>query len=98
MVIPLRNIAYDRIRSAGSLTDADLLKGMAKEGHALSDGRLNKLLLDMEILGLVKVSWITRDERRIEVNADEREADAVEAQNKKMTERDYEASFPGFEK
>ncbi len=42
--------------------------------------------------------WITKDERRIEVIVVEKEIDKVEEQNKEAMEKDYEASFPGFEK
>lgn len=80
------------------MTDVDLLKKLAKDDHVVAEDRFNKLLLDMEILGLIKVSWITKDERRIEVHTIEKETDEVDEQNKKMMEKDYEASFPGFEK
>mgnify|MGYP006989131174 CR=1 FL=1 len=43
-------------------------------------------------------SWITKDERRIEIVVVEKEIDKIEEQNKEMIEKDYEASFPGFEK
>ncbi len=99
MTIPLRNKIHDKIREAGSsITDVDLYKVLLKEGHVLPEDKFNKLLLDLEILGLVKVSWITKDERRIEINIAEKEIDKVEEQNVEMVEKDYEASFPGFEK
>ena len=56
------------------------------------------MLLDLEILGVIKVSWLTKDERRIEAYAEEKEKDDVDEQNRQMEEMDYEASFPGFEK
>jgi hypothetical protein len=98
MAIPIRNTVYDKIRDAGSLTDVELYKMLTKEGFAISEGKFNKILLDLEILGLVKVSWITKDERRIEAFEDKEEIDEVDEQNKEMMEKDYEASFPGFEK
>ncbi|RNJ74975.1 MAG: hypothetical protein EB829_03135 [Nitrosopumilus sp. H8] len=98
MAIPLRNTMYDKIKEAGSMTDVDLQKALAKGGMVIPDDRFNKMLLDLEILGLVTVSWITKDERRIEARIEEKEADAVEEQNKAAQERDYEASFPGLEK
>ena len=52
----------------------------------------------MEILGLITVVWITKEERRIEVVIVKKEIDEIEEQNKEMMEKDYEASFPGFEK
>ena len=40
----------------------------------------------------------TKDERRIEVAIIEKEEDPIEKQNKEIIEKDYEASFPGFDK
>ncbi|EIJ66683.1 hypothetical protein BD31_I1125 [Candidatus Nitrosopumilus salaria BD31] len=98
MAIPIRNTVFDKIKESGSLTDVELNKSLAKDGYVLADDRFNKILLDLEILGLIKVSWITKDERRIEVFVVEEEIDEIEQQNKEAMERDYEASFPGLEK
>lgn len=98
MTIPIRNIVFDKIKEAGSITDVDLYKILTKDDHNIAEDRFNKLLLDLEILGLIKVAWITKDERRIEVFVVEKEVDEVEEQNKEMLEKDYEASFPGLEK
>jgi hypothetical protein len=54
--------------------------------------------LDLEILGLIKVAWITKEERRIEIVVIEKVIDKVAAQNKEVMEKDYEASFPGVDK
>ena len=78
----------------GSITDKTLAKSLTKDGHNLSDGLFNKTLLDMEIMGLVTVSWFTKDTRRIEIISIQTEEDEVEAQNKKTLEKDYENSFP----
>ena len=98
MAIPLRNKVFDKIKEAGSLTDVELYKILTKEGDSIPEDKFNKLLLDLEILGLIKVSWITKDERRIEVFVVEKEIDEVEKQNKDAMEKDYEASFPGLDK
>ena len=98
MTIPIRNIVFDKIKEAGSITDVDLYKILAKDGYNIAEDKFNKLLLDLEILGLIKVAWITKDERRIEVFVVEKEIDEIEEQNKEMMEKDYEASFPGLEK
>lgn len=95
--MPLKNLVHDKIREHGSLTDGELSKKLAKEGYIVPEDKLNKLLLDLEILGLVKVSWLTKDTRRIEIIEEHEEKDEVESQNKEMMERDYEASFPGAE-
>jgi len=98
MAIPLRNTIYDKIKEAGSLTDVELYKILVKEGYVLPEDKFNKLLLDLEILGLITVVWITKEERRIQVVIVKKEIDEIEEQNKEMMEKDYEASFPGFEK
>jgi len=98
MTIPIRNIVFDKIKEATRLTDVELFKSLVKDGHAIADDRFNKILLDLEILGLITVSWITKDERRIEVVVVEKTVDKHEAQVKETMESDYEASFPGVDK
>ena len=98
MAIPIRNTVFDKIKEAGSLTDSELYKGLLKDGYAMTEDKFNKLLLDLEIMGLINVSWITKDNRRIEAIVIKEEIDEVEEQNKEAMEKDYEASFPGFEK
>ena len=84
----------EKIKESGSLTDKTLTKSLAKEGYHLSDALFNKTLLDMEIMGLVSVNWLTKDTRRIEVVSSQEEEDDVEMQDKKTLEKDYENSFP----
>ncbi|MGY5147316.1 MAG: hypothetical protein ACW9W4_04895 [Candidatus Nitrosopumilus sp. bin_7KS] len=98
MAIPIRNIVFDKIKEANRLTDVELFKSLVKDGHAIADDRFNKILLDLEILGLITVSWITKEERRIEVVVVEKTVDKHEAQVKETMESDYEASFPGVDK
>ncbi len=78
----------------GSITDKTLAKSLTKDGHNLSDGLFNKTLLDMEIMGLISVNWLTKDTRRIEIVTRKEKEDEVEIQNKKIVEKDYESSFP----
>jgi hypothetical protein len=70
MKYPIRNLMYEKIRQAGNLTDADLVKELTKDGITLADSDFNKTLLDLEIYGLVRVSWVTKEKRRIELVAD----------------------------
>ena len=98
MTIPLRNIIFDKIKEAGSLTDSELFKMIIKDDLVISSAKFNKMLLDLEILGLINVTWMTKDEKRIEMIVVEKEIDEIDSENKKMIEKDYEASFPGFEK
>ena len=98
MTIPLRNTIFEKIKEVNSLTDVELYKSLTKDGLNLPEDKFNKLLLDLEILGLIKVVWFTKDERRIEMIVIEKEEDPIETQNKETMEKDYEASFPGLDK
>ncbi len=98
MAIPIRNTVFDKIKEVNSLTDVELYKILTKDDNILSEGKFNKILLDLEILGLIKVAWMTKDERRIEIVVIENPVDKVAEQNKEAMEKDYEASFPGVDK
>jgi hypothetical protein len=98
MTTLLRNIINDKVKEENSLTDVELYKYLTKKEYIISEDKFNKILLDLEILGLITVSWITKDERRIETVVIEKVVDKIEEQNKEAIEKDYEASFPGFEK
>lgn len=69
MKYPLRNLVYEKVRQAGNMTDTDLANALAKEGLTVADAELNKILLDLEIYGLIRVSWVTKEKRRIELAA-----------------------------
>ena len=98
MAIPIKNTVFEKIKESGSLTDSELFKALSKDGIIMTEDKFNKILLDLEIMGLVNVAWITKDARRIEVITVKEELDEIEEQNKEAMEKDYEASFPGFEK
>jgi len=98
MAIPIRNTVFDKIKEVNSLTDVELYKILTKDDKILSEGKFNKILLDLEILGLIKVAWMTKDERRIEIVVIDKPVDKVAEQNKEVMEKDYEASFPGVDK
>ena len=94
MPLKYKNIIFDKIKESGSITDKTLAKSLIKDGYNLSDELFSKILLDIEIMGLVNVSWITKDTRRIEIVSKQEEDDDVEIQNEKTLEKDYENSFP----
>ena len=94
MTVKYKNILIDKIKELGSITDKTLAKRLVKDGYHLSDDLFNKILLDMEIMGLVRVNWLTKDTRRIEIVSKQEEEDDVEMQNEKTLEKDYENSFP----
>ena len=70
MKYPIRNLIYEKIRQAGNITDVDLTNLLSKDGVVLAESEFNKTLLDLEIYGLIRVSWVTKDKRRIEIVAD----------------------------
>lgn len=51
------------------MTDVDLMNALSKEGITIAEAELNKILLDLEIYGLIRVAWITKEKRRIELVA-----------------------------
>jgi arginine repressor len=64
---PIRNIVLEKIKEVGNLSDNELLSNLEKDGVQITVADLNKTLLDLEIFGLVRVSWLTKDKRRIEL-------------------------------
>lgn len=65
--IPLRYVAYEWLKEKKSSTDDDLLEALNKNGSKCSPDELNKLLMQLEILGLITVRWVSKEKRRIEV-------------------------------
>ena len=96
VAMPLRNQVYETIKDSGSMTDSELSKALIKAGISIPEDEFNKTLLNLEIYGLIKVTWLTKDERRIEIIEKEPEEDAVERQAQESLEKEYEAGFPGI--
>ena len=65
MNYPLRNLIYEKIKQRGNITDAELMK-LTKDDVDITESQFNKTLLDLEIYGLIRVGWITKNKRRIE--------------------------------
>ncbi|MFL6382847.1 MAG: hypothetical protein ACJ72S_16400 [Nitrososphaeraceae archaeon] len=62
----IRNVVYEKIKQAGNITDSDLTNILRKDNNILlSEADFNKVLLDLEIYSLIRVTWITKDKRRI---------------------------------
>jgi hypothetical protein len=70
MKYPVRNVIYEKIKQAGNMMDSDLVNALTKDAIDLNESELNKILLDLEIYGLIRVSWVTKDKRRIEAILD----------------------------
>ena len=75
MTVKYKNIVIDKIKELGSITDKTLAKKLVKDGYNLSDDLFNKILLDMEIMGLINVNWLTKDTRRIAIVSKQEEED-----------------------
>ena len=94
MTTKYKNLVLEKIKESTTITDKVLYKKLTSDGHVMSEGFFNQVLLDLEIMGLITVSWITKDTRRIEIVSNQEEDDEVENFNKKTMEKDYESSFP----
>ena len=97
MTIPIKNKILEKIKESDSLTDKELSKLLVKNEIILPDSEFNKILLDLEIMGLITVTWMTKDTKRIEIVSVTKEDEEYEKQIKDSDEKDYEASFPGTE-
>ena len=94
MVIPIRNHVLEIIKQKENFTDKELQKLLVKDGTVITESEFNKVLLDLEIMGLISVSWVTKDNRRVEAITEKIEDDEYDKQIKETEEKDYEASFP----
>jgi len=66
MKYPLRNIVFEKMKASDNMTDKELLTGLQRDGEDVSMRDLNKVLMQLEILGLITIRWQTKDTRRIE--------------------------------
>lgn len=66
MKYPLRNLIYEKIKDVGNITDVDLMNSLTRDNIPLTHADLDKTLLDLEIYGLIRLSWLAKDKRRIE--------------------------------
>jgi hypothetical protein len=64
---PLRTIVFEKIKQYGNITDHDLVHSLAKDNISTIEDDLNKILLDLEIYGLIQVTWVSKDRKRIEI-------------------------------
>ena len=55
------------MKSNDNMTDKELLTELQRDGEDISMRDLNKVLMQLEILGLVTIRWQTKDTRRIEI-------------------------------
>lgn len=67
MRIPLRYAAFEWLREKKAATDGELLEAMNKNGNKCSQDELGKVIMQLEILGLITVRWVGKDKRRLEI-------------------------------
>jgi arginine repressor len=67
MKYPLRNFVYEKIQEFENITDSELLNSLNKVGVEITEDDLSKTLMDLEIYGLIRVSWVTKEKKRIEL-------------------------------
>ena len=66
MRYPLRYAAFEWIKEKKNSTDSELLEAMNKNGSKCSPNEIDKVLMQLEILGLISIRWVSKDKRRIE--------------------------------
>jgi hypothetical protein len=96
MTILLKNQILEKVQQSEGLTDKELLKALSKD-RIILENEFNKILLDLEIKGLISVSWMTKTTKRIEYVTVDNTDDDYDKQIKESEAKDYEASFPNSE-
>lgn len=67
MKYPIRNFVFEKIQESENLTDTELQSSLTKAGVNLSEADLAKTLIDLEIYGLIRVFWVSKEKKRIEL-------------------------------
>jgi hypothetical protein len=67
MSFPIRTVVFEKIKQYGNITDQELINSLSKDNVVTLEDDLNKILLDLEIYGLIQVTWISKDKKRIEI-------------------------------
>ena len=93
----IKNQILEKVKQKEGLSDQELLKLLAKDDVEILEGQFNKALLDLEILGLITVSWLTKNTKSIELVKIKEEEDEYDKQIQDTEDKDYEASFPNAE-
>jgi len=96
MTILLKNKILEKVQSTEGITDKELFTFLTKSEEIL-ENEFNKILLDLEIKGLISVSWQTKSIKRIEYVTVDDADDEYDKQVKETEDKDYEASFPNTE-
>ena len=65
--VPLQTRIIEILRGASNLTDEELAKALEKEGEEVTPEVLSKVLLQLEVRGLIRVSNAPRGRKKIEL-------------------------------
>tara|TARA_B100000029_G_scaffold401194_1_gene400352 strand:- start:54 stop:344 length:291 start_codon:yes stop_codon:yes gene_type:complete len=93
MTLLLKNKILEKVQQSEGVTDKELFTALSKN-EVILENEFNKVLLDLEIKGLISVSWQTKNIKRIEYVTVNDTDDEYDKQVKETEDRDYEASFP----
>lgn len=67
MKYPLKNTVYEKLQQQKNYLDVDLLNELKKEDSDVTLKDLNRVLLQLEIMGFISVRWVRKEVRRIEL-------------------------------
>ena len=64
---PIPNLIMDALMKKGALTDSELLDAVRSRYNYVGPNELKKALMKMEIEGLIIMTTLTKDKKRIEL-------------------------------
>ncbi len=64
---PLPALVIETLKRSGPSSDDELLRNLRREIDDISTSTLNKILLKLEIRGLIRVSNLTKGRKKIEL-------------------------------
>ena len=89
----LKNKILEKVQESTGITDKELFTSLSKDDNILEND-FNKIILDLEIKGLISVSWQSKNIKRIEYVTIDTPDDDYDKQIQETEDKDYEASFP----
>lgn len=87
---PLINVVYETLKEMTNdgkvpVTDEEVLSYLIKSGYSVSLADLTKVLLKLEIMGLIKVSSSTKEDRQIELIVQRENAEEAKGVEEQQT-------------
>jgi Fe2+ or Zn2+ uptake regulation protein len=65
--MPLPTSIIETLKRTGPCTDEELLRNIRKDYDDISDATLNRVLLQLEVRGLIRVATIAKGRKKIEI-------------------------------